>query len=580
MDQDTGSLNARWAGSIMEELVRCGVETVVFSSGFRNAPLVVAADAHSNLDCISHFDERGAAFFALGCGRHDRKPAVWITTSGTALANGYPAVVEAAMDHVPLLCLTADRPAELRDTGANQVIDQHGIFGRYPRWFVDMPPPGSAMDPAYVLSTINQACYHASDGPVHINCQFREPLVGGDASMDHIAHSSRADASPFTRYFAPVKQPPALGELVDRLKRTKRGLVVAGRLASKEEGAAVTRVATELGWPLLPDITSQAITTGDSASLCVANFELCLKSSAFSDRSRPEAVLQIGGPCVSKPLLEFLVASELATWIVVNRSPLRIDPAHRVSHKFEADVIPFCKRLVETSITSTSDQKWLSTWTAAARRVEEILARVLDEPELGLSEPYIARALTRLIPGRSILVAGNSMPIRDLSMFRSSFQADDIFVAANRGASGIDGTVATAAGLAESSGKLVTLLIGDLALLHDINSLALTKRRPLIIVVLNNDGGGIFNLLPIPKAASTIERCFGTPHGLDFEHAAGMFGLDYVRPESRRAFETAYMQALRERRPALIEITTERKRNALHHKELYDLVRQGLENES
>ena len=580
MDQDAGSLNARWAGLMMEELARCGVELVVFSSGFRNAPLVVAADASPNLQCISHFDERGAAFFALGWGRAARIPAVWITTSGTAAANGLPAVVEAAMDNVPLLCLTADRPAELRDTGANQAIDQHGLFGRYPRWFVDIPSPNPSLNPAYVLSTMNQAYYRALDGPVHINCQFREPLVGNGHSSQFKPDHARSDLGPFTRYIAPNKQPPSLEELTSKFRRTKRGLVVVGRLACIEDGAAAARAANKLGWPLLPDITSQVPLTKDNEAVCVANFELCLKSTAFQDSCRPEAVLQIGGPCVSKALLEFLVASDLDTWVVVNRFPARVDPHHRVSHKFEADIAQFCDRLCDASWGVLPNKEWLSTWVTAGRKAEEVLTRAIDGSDCDLSEPGAARAITRLIPGRSILVAGSSMPIRDLSLFRSCFQTDDILVASNRGASGIDGTVATAAGLAESSGKMVTVLLGDLTLLHDINSLSLIRNRPVIIIVLNNDGGGIFHLLPIPKPESTIERCFGTPHGLDFQHAAEMFGLKYVHPATLRAFEVAYLQAVQERKPALIEITTDRRENARYHEELYDLVRRGLENES
>ena len=567
----TGTLNARWAGLLIEEFARCGVETVVFSSGFRNAPLVLAADAHPDLQCVSHYDERGAAFFALGWGRAARKPALWITTSGTAAANGYPAVIEAAMDRVPLVCLTADRPAEMRESGANQVIDQHGLFGRYAGWFVDLPPPGTVEHPSYLQTTVNQAYHRAQSGPVHLNCQYREPLVARKTGP-----LGDKTTRPYTRYVAPRKEPPALGQLAEQLSHIKRGLIVAGRLASAKEGAAALHLAEQLGWPLLPDVTSQVQSTCASDTPCIANFDLCLKSAEFQDKCRVEAVLQLGGPFVSRGLLEYLLKSRPKTWIVVNQSAVRIDPLHQVTDKYEADVTQFCQRLGERIRRAEAEGLWLSTWRDASSSVEKLIAQELDTLESAQSEPFVARSIAHLIPDGSTLAVASSMPIRDLAMFRSARQLKKTVVVANRGASGIEGMVATATGLAQGTGGLVTLLVGDLALLHDLNSLALVRDKSVIIVVLNNNGGGIFHLLPIPKPQETIESCFGTPHGLGFEFAARMFGLNYVCSKSRKQFAAAYKQAITKREPVIIEVTTDRTQNADEHQRLYAMVKREL----
>ena len=563
MDSDTGTLNARWARTLIQEFVSCGVRLVVFASGYRNAPLVLAADTHPELTCASHFDERGAAFFALGWGRATRKPAIWLTTSGTAAANGYPAVIEAAMDNVPLICLTADRPPELRDTGANQSIDQHRLFGRYPNWFFDLPTPGHCFDWSFLRSTVDQACYRAQSGPVHLNCQLREPLVARDSYDPEDGHPR-----PATTYATPARMPVNLDELAERLRSVSRGIIVAGRLSTTEEGRAAQQLAESLQWPLLPDIMSQV----HPGRECIANYALCLKRIGPQVDFGTDGVIQLGGPFVSKALLGLLTKTRPKVWAVVNPTPARIDPAHRVTHRYEADVVPFCAQLSKLMGTVDCQSQWLQSWQDASREIEEIVGRELDATDFDLSEPYVARTVLRLLPANCTLVAGSSMPIRELSLFRSATRAAPVYVTGNRGASGIDGTVATAAGFAEGSRKPVTVLLGDLALLHDLNSLSLIRNRPIILVVLNNDGGGIFEFLEIPQPADRIERCFGTPHGLGFEQAARMFGLRYDRPTTRAQFVEVYREASDARAPAIIELITDRRGNVREHERLCALV--------
>jgi len=563
MESDTGTLNAWWAWSLIQEFASCGVRLVVFASGYRNAPLVLAADAHPSLNCVSHFDERGAAFYALGWGRATRRPAIWITTSGTAAANGYPAVIEASMDGVPLICLTADRPPELRDAGANQSIDQHQLFGRYPKWFCDLPTPGASFGWSFLRTTVDQACYRAHNGPVHVNCPWRKPLIapeGGDPE--------RGLQMPATRYTVPARMPVNLDDLVDEMLSVSKGIIIAGRLSTAEEGRAVRQLAESLQWPLLPDILSKV----HPGRVVIPNFELCLQRGAPLDEFEPDGVIQVGGPFVSKTLLDLLARTGPKVWAVADPTPARIDPAHSVTHRYEADVVPFCTQLAHHMEAFQGRPEWLRRWQDTSDEIEALMSRELDGIRSQISEPCIARTVLGLLPVGSALVAGSSMPIRDLSLFRGMQQA---YVTGNRGASGIDGTVAMAAGFAEGSHRSVTVLLGDLALLHDLNSLSLIRNRPMILVVLNNDGGGIFEFLDIPQPADRIERCFGTPHGLGFEQAARMFGLSHHQPTTRAQFVEAYRAAAAARTPALIEIITDRRENVREHERLYTLVRRN-----
>src|SRR5215210_6586165 len=273
LNRDTPRANRLWAYLIVEELLRCGVDFFCVAPGSRSTPLVAALAANEKARTLVHFDERGTAFAALGYARATGRPAAWITTSGTAVANGLPAVVEASTDGVPMILLTADRPPELRQTGANQTIDQPDIFGDYVRWRFDLPAPDPGIDPAMVLTTVDQAAYRASrapQGPVHLNLMFREPflLEGDEDALSGPSSWERSD-EPYTRYAAtkPAVDGMEIHKLWETLRPVRRGLVVAGRLASRKQGEAVLRLAEVLGWPLLPDIGSQVRLGADSQGL-------------------------------------------------------------------------------------------------------------------------------------------------------------------------------------------------------------------------------------------------------------------------------------------------------------------------
>ncbi|GIV62250.1 2-succinyl-5-enolpyruvyl-6-hydroxy-3-cyclohexene-1-carboxylic-acid synthase [Rhodocaloribacter litoris] len=569
---DAPNRNRFWAELLVEELVRCGVSFFSLAPGSRSTPLVTAVAAHPEARAHMHFDERGAAFLALGYARATGRGAAWVTTSGTAVANGLPAVVEAAMDGVPLLLLTADRPPELRDTGANQAIDQVKLFGDYVRWQFDLPVPDPAPDPAMVLTTVDQAVYRACRaprGPVHLNVMFREPLApepdGGDFPAEGASlRAWYARGTPYTTYTGPAWTTSPPGDFVEILAGVERGLVVAGRLGTAAEGQAVRRLAEALGWPLLPDVGSQVRLGREHASpVRVDYFDLLLAQPGFAETHRPEAVLHFGRRPTSKRLARLLETTAPPLYALFQPDPFRHDPAHRVTHRFEVDLAAFATALA-TAVPSRAAgaAAWLAGWKTASDRVGAWLNTAL--PATGLSEPAVAHAVTRLLPPEHSLVLAASMPVRDADVFAAA-DGPAVPVFANRGASGIDGTVATAAGVALGRAAPATLLIGDLALLHDLNSLALLRRAPVVVVVLNNDGGGIFHFLPIARHTGVFEPFFGTPHGLGFEHAARLFDLPYHRPATLADFEAAYREACATGQAALIEVVTDRRANrALH----------------
>jgi 2-succinyl-5-enolpyruvyl-6-hydroxy-3-cyclohexene-1-carboxylate synthase len=568
---DAPNLTHLWARMLVEELVRLGVRQFFVAPGARSTPLTVAAARCPGADVVLHVDERGTAFAALGYGRARGAPAAWVTTSGTAVANGVPAVVEASVDGVPMVLLTADRPPELRDTGANQTIDQVKLFGDYVRHHVDVPPPSEAIDPAYVLTTVDQAVHRARRvpaGPVHLNCGFRKPLEPVDDPPstpipDAVADWARAEG-PFTRYPTPQVGPDAdqLEELLGRLGPRERGLLVAGRLDTPAEAAAVRRLARRLRWPLVPDLTSRLRLGPAPEGISVPFGDLVLTSDRARRHLRPEAVLHVGGRAVSKRLRRFLREAAPAVRAVARPDPSRLDPDHRVTHHVETHLRPFVDALLARLPARDGSPAWREAWAAANERVQAVLDEHLAAG--ALTEPAVATVLARERPSGHALLAGNSMPVRDLNRHAApGGGAGPAY--ANRGASGIDGTVATAAGLALGHQGPATVLLGDLALWHDLNSLALLRDRPVVVVVVNNDGGGIFHFLPIEAHDEVFEPYFTTPQGRSFGEAAATFGLSYSRPTSVEALRDAYRAACDHDGPSLIEVRTDRHHNRAVH---------------
>ncbi|AHY47598.1 menD: 2-succinyl-5-enolpyruvyl-6-hydroxy-3-cyclohexene-1-carboxylic-acid synthase [Rubrobacter radiotolerans] len=586
--RDTARANLLLATLLVEECLRGGVTDFFLAPGSRSTPLVAALAANDRANVHVHYDERGTAFAALGYARATGRPAGWVTTSGTAVANGLPAVVEAATDGVPMLLLTADRPPELRRTGANQTVDQPGIFGGYVRWDFDLPAPGADTDPASLLTTVDQALHRARRlpaGPVHLNLMFREPLLPEPDGMDLDLPASLArwmgTDRPYTLYPPPETTSPreALRDLAAELRGAERGLVVAGRLASAAGGRAAGRLAERLGWPLLADVGSQA-RFGEVSKNLVPYYDLALLDRDFTERNRPDVVVHLGGGSVSKRLGNFVAESRPEVYAVARPDPARLDPAHIVTHHFESGVGAFCEALAGyLPEPGATGGEWLDRWREASRRVgSAVRAAEIRAFEAGeMPEPVaLALAVRELPPGGDLVVA-SSLPVRDVDSYAAPETAGRARVCANRGASGIDGTLATAAGFARGTGGPVTVLIGDLALLHDLNSLAMLRGLPVAVVVVNNDGGGIFSMLPISRHESFFERYFGTPHGLGFREVAATFGLEYGAPENLREFRDLYRRSVGRKEPTLIELKTDREAGARFRREFRERLGPGEE---
>ncbi|MGP9764252.1 2-succinyl-5-enolpyruvyl-6-hydroxy-3-cyclohexene-1-carboxylic-acid synthase [Halomonas sp. AOP13-D3-9] len=548
--QAHATFNHVWAALMLEELYRLGVRDVVLAPGSRSSPLTMAASEHVGLRCHCHFDERGLGFMALGIARSSHRPVVVITTSGTAVANLYPAVVEANLLGVPLIVLSADRPIELLDNGSNQAIDQRDIFSRHTIVHHDLPPPDAEIKAAFVLSTIDQAVdqQRRTPGPIHINCRYREPLYPGDAlvdASDYLAPLGRwlTDSTPWSDWSwgdGPASATiPALSDVWEAFAQ-QRGIIVAGSIDDPQQAQQVVALSKQLGWPLLADVQSQV--RFDPHNLI--HFDLALHDERFSaELAKAEVVLQFGGRLISKRLTQFIAQQPWQDVWLVDPLPLRLDPDYCVKRRLISSPADFI-----AGLPNISEQTPWHQLDSLQRRTSQFV----EEQCVTFSELGICHQLAQLAEGQ--LFIGNSLPARLMNMLGTHRQMP-LRVLANRGASGIDGLIATAYGVSCTCSAPTTIVLGDTSALHDLNSLALLKQaaQPLVVVILNNDGGSIFHMLPVPKEGELLERYYRQPHGLNFEYAAKMFGLGYSAPSSLEAFAAAYTQAL-ESGVTLIEV--------------------------
>jgi 2-succinyl-5-enolpyruvyl-6-hydroxy-3-cyclohexene-1-carboxylate synthase len=594
--------NRFWADLIVEELVRNGVTTFFASPGSRSTPLVMAVYDHPECGLTMHFDERGSAFLALGYGKATQRPAVWITTSGTAVANGHPAVIEADLESTPMILLTADRPPELRDADANQAIRQDHIFGRSVRWFFDLPAPTDVIDPTFVLTTVDQAIFRSKDGPVHLNCMFREPLAPSHEEYVPIQSARFLDweskKTPFTAYspgslaFSKDSAGLEVKELVSVLESamaaSHRPMIILGRLSG--EGGLIARAAEALcqriGAVFVADISSQArlgMESNSSSPGCgIAHIDILLASEKVRE-FRPDCVVQFGASPLSKKLLRLLSDFQPASYVVVDHRERRVDPSHIATNRLEADPVAVFDYWADASTgpkeaSLIADRRaWQKVWKGFSAKAHAWLNS--DVLSTQLTEQAAATILSRHLPPNGALTLGSSNSVRHMDSF-GVLDGNSVPVLTNRGASGIDGTIASAVGFASGLQKRPIVFLGDLALLYDVNSLALCASVGAIVVVINNNGGGIFSYLPVQQYTASFEPLFGTPHGLGFESAAKMFGLDYANPRSTSDFEADLLRAVSKSRSIIIEIVTDRDKNVNEARRLNAALHQRLSSSS
>jgi 2-succinyl-5-enolpyruvyl-6-hydroxy-3-cyclohexene-1-carboxylate synthase len=569
--------NRRLALTLVDELARCGLREACLAPGSRSAPLAVALAEHPAVRLHVHVDERSAGFFALGAAKAAGRPAAVLCTSGTAAANLHPAVVEADFGRAPLLVLTADRPPELRGTGANQAVDQVKLYGDGVRLFCEVgAPEAAAAGPEdrgagrYWRSLASRAWAAATGppaGPVHLNLAFAEPLLpdplGGEPAP------GRPDGAPWTRATRPSLRPGAeeVAALRDAVRAGPRGLLVVGWGASPRP-EALDAFAEAAEWPVLADPLSGA-RRGPAA---VSTYDSLLRVEAFAAEHRPDLVVRIGAGPTSKALTGWLDGS--VPQIVVDPEGGWPDPGRTASQRLVTDPSALLE-LVATALSGGRggpDPTWMRRWRAA----EGVARRAIDELLDGIEEPFegrVARDLVAALPRGATLLVGSSMPVRDVDAFAAP--REGLRLLGNRGASGIDGLVATTLGAAAAAGGPTAALLGDLAFLHDAGSvLGAARRSPgAVLVVCDNDGGGIFSFLPQARLpAPYFEELFATPHGLDLAGLAAAAGIPARRVTKASELLPALDRALGGGRTELLLVASDRDANLARHREVIAAV--------
>ena len=547
-----------WAHTLVEVLVHCGLTDVCISPGSRSTPLTLAFDAHPGINVYLHQDERSASFFGLGMAMALDRPVALLCTSGTAGANYYPAVIEAYMSEVPLLVLTTDRPPELRHSGANQTIDQIRLFGQHVLWSVDAPLPEKDAPDLVLrsLRTLAARAYALADGlrkgPVHLNFPFRKPLEPSDAARPTLATEGGFTKIGRGNLLATAAQIAQLGETISR---HETGLIVCGpRCPAGEFGTAVTELALRCGFPILADPLS-----GVRFGKHTARAPVCGAYETFLAQPGtlpfPSLILHFGASPTSNRLNDFLARCDAAQHVHVRQSGSWSDANHRTSFFLQANPLELCRSLL--AVVPLRDRtEWLLRWTKLERAVWDAIDRTMVKMD------FDAAAVTALfdrLPDNSLFFAGNSLPIRHIDQFARPSERN-IHVYANRGASGIDGNISTGLGLALASGQETTILVGDITFYHDSNGLLGLRhleRQDLRIVVLNNDGGGIFQRLPISGYDPPFSELFRASHGLSLSGFAELYGLAHWALTGTAEFQTLLDRHAASDRNMLIEIKSD-----------------------
>ncbi|MFP6656236.1 MAG: 2-succinyl-5-enolpyruvyl-6-hydroxy-3-cyclohexene-1-carboxylic-acid synthase [Myxococcota bacterium] len=556
-------------GQFFDSLTASGVANVVISPGSRSAPLSISADRTASLRTWIELDERSAAFFALGLAKATRQPVALICTSGTAAANYLPAIVEAHYSRVPLIVLTADRPPELRDWGAGQTIEQPNLYGRYSRWSVELPIPAAGDDALRVASGFaSRAVEMASAvpaGAVHLNWPLREPLAppvdrDRDRDRDDRVSVSKGLSAPRTasvmRFSHPrqVAEAADVRELVALVRSHERGVICCGPMDLDAEFArTIVEFADSAGWPVLADPASQL--RQEQTGLDAPILDLAdgfLRSESFASQKRPDVVLRIGEPPVSKVQRLWIEAAAPETVWWIDEGGQWGEPsqlATRVVRGGGDSLLSSATRELNDRADVASPTRRQSAWCQSFESLNEIARKAMTGvvcAEGAWSSLAVTSAAVRGMPAESVLFVSNSMSIRLLDLVYT-LRPESLRVLCSRGASGIDGITSTALGVA-AAGRPTLLLTGDLAFLHDLSGLLLTRHEPLplSIVVLDDNGGGIFSFLPVAAQAESVgfERIFRTPHDLDLGRAAALFELDYHAVESIPQFASALDECL------------------------------------
>ncbi|HEU5226181.1 MAG TPA: 2-succinyl-5-enolpyruvyl-6-hydroxy-3-cyclohexene-1-carboxylic-acid synthase [Ktedonobacteraceae bacterium] len=590
-----------YINAFVDELQRAGLRNVIICPGSRSTPLALVCAAHPAIQTWMHIDERSAAFFGLGMAKRLRESVALVCTSGTAAANFLPAIVEAKLTHVPLLALTADRPYELRDCGAPQAIDQNRLYGTHVKWFVDVALPEATNAALRYIRTL--ACRAVAlttavpSGPVHLNLPFREPLTP-DALADQplppveqrdpVAWQGRPDNAPYVLVNEATLAPPTATQtahLADLIGQAQRGLIIVGPIDNPALTLPLVQLAQHTGYPILADPLSQLRNGEHDRSKIITSYDAFLRLDAFSERAQPELILRFGAMPTAKPLLLYLKRYASCPQIVIDGYSSWDEPTQLASEFVHAEPAALCCDLLtaygqarDITPTATMRSDWLTLWQQADTITRETLSAAIQD----FTEPFEGRIFTelnQLLPTGTTLYVGNSMPVRDMDTFFWGSERP-LRSIGNRGGNGIDGVISSALGASAVSPRTepVVLVIGDLSFFHDLNGLlaAHLHHLNLTIVLVNNDGGGIFSFLPQAAHPEHFEQLFGTPTGLDFRPVVQMYGGTFERVASWEQFRQAVTTGINTGGLHVVELATERISNVAMHRQLWQLVDHGL----
>jgi len=563
--------NFFWAETFINELTSIGVKYACISPGSRNTPLTLAIAGNKKIKPFVHIDERCSAFFALGIAKVTNTPVVVVSTSGTATAELYPAIIEAYQQRVPLIICTADRPPELLNTGANQTINQNNLYKNHIRWFVDVGLP--ELIPRrirHIKAVAKRAVFESlvhSKGPVHLNFPFRKPFEPDDYTdeiYDDVIKTSELVLPDKKKLFEEAERNIVsekwFKEVAGYLSKYKKGLIIAGPENYNERfHRNCQKLASIRGYPILADGASQLRFGGHNKKNILFSFEGFLRSLFFNGKYEPEIIIQFGRTVTSKAL-ELYLEKCTAIRFMVNEYGDWFDPANRSNASFACKPYLFCEKMIEhfgSKKMNRNLNSWLKLFEDADKLSLKIKNKIISNSEFP-NECRIIEELVNLLPENSNLMISNSMPIRDFDYFAPVTQKD-MTVFNNRGASGIDGITSTALGLAAIEKTPTVLLTGDSAFYYDMNALLAAKKYkiPLIIVLINNNGGGIFEVLPVSKFGKVFKEFFVAPHDLDFSPFVKAFGGNYTLIKGWENFKTEFTKALKRKNFSVLEIKTD-----------------------
>ncbi|MQL46587.1 2-succinyl-5-enolpyruvyl-6-hydroxy-3-cyclohexene-1-carboxylic-acid synthase [Photorhabdus khanii] len=532
------AFNRRWAELLLEALTRHGLHHVCIAPGSRSTPLTMAAAENNKLICHTHFDERGLGYLALGLSKASKEPVAVIVTSGTAVANLYPSLIEAGLTGERVVFLTADRPPELMDCGANQAIHQQGIFASHPSQTISLPRPTDDIAASWLVSVIDNGMANLQHGALHINCPFAEPLYGNEEPAYYEWQQQLGSWWKNNRPWLSQPATCAVAEVPDwSYWQQQQGVVLAGRM-SAEEGIYVAEWAKTLGWPLIGNALSQTGQPLPCADLWLDN------PHAQAILAQAQLVVQFGSCLIGKHLLQWQAKCQPEEFWIIDPIPGRLDPANHCGRKLTCNIADWLLAHPAQSRTSWAEE--LIIWS------EKAVNCVRTELTGKFSEAAVAYQLHELLPECGQLFVGNSLIVRLIDALGQLPAGYPVY--SNRGASGIDGLISTAAGVQRATAKPTLAIIGDLSTLYDLNGLALLRHpsASTVLIVVNNNGGQIFSLLPTPEEER--QRFYCMPQHVNFDHAAAMFGLNYACSQSWAELRQCTEQAWQQNETTLIEL--------------------------